>query len=87
MIRFEAESLEKINKKKSSKKINKRRPRIKTELLKDVDKDLELQRELLGLLCYHSGITGMSAPMKTKENILKALIHKTEVNLELLKLA
>ena len=66
------------------KDINKpRRPRIRTELLVDIAKDLEHQKLIIEDICkLHYGMHNKQGP---KIMLLDCLIHKTEINLEMLK--
>ena len=83
MIRFEAESI-KTEKVDGNKRKGKNSFRV--DILSEIKKDFEVQSALLDVIV---GKRGYVRPGKVleKENVLRALIHKTEVNLELLKLA
>ena len=73
--RHEAYSINKINMSKRS--------RIRTELLVDIAKDLEHQKLIIEDICKrHYGKHNKQGP---KIMLLDCLIHKTEINLELLK--
>ena len=62
-----------------------KRGRVRIEVLKDIAKDLDIQKAIIDDLSGPNK-AGRPGKMELKERLLKALIHKTEVNLELLKL-
>ena len=54
-------------------------------MLKDIAKDLDIQKAIIDDLSGPNK-AGRPGKMELKERLLKALIHKTEINLKLLKM-
>ena len=62
-----------------------KRGRVRIEVLKDIAKDLDIQKAIIHDLSGPNK-AGRIGKMELKERLLKALIHKTEINLKLLKM-